>query len=127
MSSSMFSWRKTPSFEEKSSETFGAIEAMNSALMRLSVDCKLDDAGRALYLLSTPAGKANVDMIKVLGSRLRELAPNAETRDGSFYGDKNFTKVTVVISELIYVDRIRSYYDRAARLAKVAAGEEKTA
>ena len=127
MSSSMFSWKKQPSFEEKSSETFGAIEAMNSALMRLSVDCKLDDAGRALYLLSTPAGKANVDMIKVLGSRLRELAPNAETRDGSFYGDKNFTKVTVVISELIYVDRIRSYYDRAARLAKVAAGEEKTA
>ena len=124
LSSSMFSWRKTPTFEEKSSETFGAIEAMNSALMRLSVDCKLEDAGRALYLLSTPEGKANVDMIKVLGNRLRELAPNAEMRDGSFYGDRNFTKVTVVVSELIYVDRIRSYYDRAAKMTKVAAGGE---
>jgi cell division GTPase FtsZ len=124
MSSSVFSWRKTPSFEEKSSETFGAVEAMNSALMRLSVDCKLEDAGRALYLLSAPAGKANVDMIKILGNRLRELAPNAEMRDGSFYGDRNFTKVTVVVSELIDVDRIRNYYDRAARMAKVAVGGE---
>lgn len=126
LSSSMFSFRKTPSFEEKSSETLGAMEAMNSALMRLSVDCKLEDAGKVLYLLSAPVGKANVDMIKVLGNRLRELAPNAEMRDGSFYGDKNFTKITVIVSELIYVDRIRSYYERAAKLTKVAEVEEKT-
>jgi len=124
LSSSMFSFRKTPSFEEKSSETFGAMEAMNSALMRLSVDCKLEDAGKVLYLLSAPVGKANVDMIKVLGNRLRELAPNAEMRDGSFYGDKNLTKITVIVSELIYVDRIRSYYERAAKLTKVAEGEK---
>lgn len=125
-SSSVFSWRRTPSFEEKSSETLGVMEAMNSALMRLSVDCKLEDAGRALFLLSAPAGKANVDMIKVLGSRLRELAPNAEIRDGSIYGAKNFAKVTIMISELIYVDRIKNYYDRAARLAQVVEGEKKT-
>ena len=127
MSSSILPWKRAPGFEQRSSETFRAIEAMNLALMRLSVDCKLEDAGKALYLLSAPVGKANVDMIKDLGNRLRELAPNAEMRDGSFYGDKNFTKVTVVISELIYVDRIRNYYDRAARMAKVAAGEEKPA
>jgi len=126
MSSSRLPWKRLPGFEEKSSETLKAIEAMNLALMRLSVDCKLEDAGKALYILSAPAGKANVDMIKDLGNRLRELAPHSEIRDGSFPGDKNFTKVTVIISELIYVDRIRNYYDRAARMAKVAAGEEKT-
>jgi cell division GTPase FtsZ len=126
LTSPIIPWRRPPGFEEKSSETLGVMEAMNLALMRLSVDCKLEDAGRALYLLSVPAGKANVDMIKVLGNRLRDLAPNAEMRDGSFYGAKGFAKVTVVISELIYVDRIKNYYDRAARLAQVVGGEEKT-
>ncbi|UCH51776.1 MAG: cell division protein FtsZ [Chloroflexota bacterium] len=126
MSSSKLPWKKIPGFEEKSSESLKALEAMNLALMRLSVDCKLEDAGRALYLLSAPAGKASIDMIKDLGNRLRELAPHSEIRDGSFYGDKNFTKVTVIVSELIYVDRIRNYYDRAARMTRVATGEEKT-
>ena len=126
LTSSMFQWKRPPGFEEKSSETLKAMEAMNLALMRLSVDCKLEDAGRALYLLSAPVKQANVDMIKVLGNRLRELAPNAEIRDGSFYGAKGFAKVTVIISELIYVDRIKNYYDRAAKLAQVAGREEKT-
>jgi cell division GTPase FtsZ len=126
LTSSIIPWKKPAGFEEKSSETLGVMEAMNLALMRLSVDCKLEDAGRALYLLSVPVGKANVDMIKVLGNRLRELAPNAETRNGSFYESKSFIKVTVLISELIYVDRIKNYYDRAARLTRVAGVEEKT-
>ncbi len=115
--SPLFPWRKTQGFEEKSAETRIAAEAMNLALMRLSVDCKLDDAGKALYLLSAPAKMVNVDMIKALGNRLRELAPNAEIRDGSFYGSRGYAQVTVAVSELIYVDRIRSYYDRAVRLA----------
>jgi cell division GTPase FtsZ len=126
-SSSIFSFKKTTGFEEKSSDTFRVMEAMDLALMRLSVDCKLDDAGKALFLLSAPAVKANVDMIKALGNRLRELAPNAEIRDGSFYGAKNYTKVTVLVSELIYLDRIKSYYDRAARLAPAVEAEKKTA
>jgi cell division GTPase FtsZ len=126
LTSSIIPWKKPAGFEEKSSETLGVMEAMNLALMRLSVDCKLEDAGKALYLLSVPAGKANVDMMKVLGNRLRELAPNAETRNGSFYESRGFVKVTMIVSELIYVDRIKSYYDRAARLTRVAGAEEKT-
>ncbi len=126
LTSSIFPWKKPQGFEEKGAETLGVMEAMNLALMRLSVDCKLEDAGRALFLLSVPAGRANVDMIKVLGNRLRELAPNAETRNGSFYESRGFVKVTVIISELIYVDRIKNYYDRAARLARAAEGEAKT-
>jgi cell division GTPase FtsZ len=125
-SSSIFSFKKNTGFEEKSSDTFRAMEAMDLALMRLSVDCKLEDAGKGLFLFSAPAGKANVDMIKALGNRLRALAPNAEIRDGNFYGSKNFTKVTVLVSELIYLDRIKSFYDRAARLAPVAEAEKKT-
>ncbi len=125
-SSSIFSFKKNIGFEERSSDTFRAMEAMDLALMRLSVDCKLEDAGRGLFLFSAPAGKANVDMIKALGNRLRELAPNAEIRDGNFYGGKNYTKVTVLVSELIYLDRIKSFFDRAARLAPAVEAEKKT-
>lgn len=125
-SSSFFSLRKPPRFEEKSGDTFLAMEAMDLALMRLSVDCKLDDAGKGLFLLSVPSGKANVDMIKALGNRLRDLAPNAEIRDGNFYGSKSAIKVTVLVSELIYLDRIKSYYDRAARLVPAGESEKKT-
>jgi cell division GTPase FtsZ len=125
-SSSIFSFKKNTGFEERSSDTFRAMEAMDLALMRLSVDCKLEDAGRGLFLFSAPSGKANVDMIKALGNRLRELAPNAEIRDGNFYGGKNYTKVTVLVSELIYLDRIKSFFDRAARLAPAAEAEKKT-
>lgn len=121
--SPVFLWRKTKEFEEKSSETRMAIQAMNEALMCLSVDCKPEDAGRALYLLSAPPQQANVDMLKVLGNRLRELAPNAEMRDGSFYGAKGCIQVTVVVSELIYVDRVKNFYDRAARLAQTDKGQ----
>jgi cell division GTPase FtsZ len=125
-SSSLFSFRKPPEFEVKSSETFRAMEAMDMALMRMSVDCKLEDAGKGLFLLSAPTGKANVDMIKAIGNRLRELAPNAEIRDGNFYAGKSYIKVTLLASELIYLDRIKSFYDRAARLAPATEAEKKT-
>jgi cell division GTPase FtsZ len=124
---SIFQWRKrAQGFDEKSSETLMALEAMNMALIRLSMDCKLEDAGKALYLLSAPAKRANIDMIKALGNRLRELAPNAEMRDGSFYVAGDSVQVTVAVSQLIYVDRIKNYYDRAARLAQTPEKGSKT-
>lgn len=123
LGTSLLPWKRTETFDEKSSETLRAIEAMNMALMHLSVDCKLEDAGRALFLLSAPPRQANVDMIKVLANRMKELAPNAELRNGSFYGAKNFVQVTVVVSELIYLDRVKTLYERAARLSGVAGGE----
>jgi len=118
-SESAFPWRKIGDFRKRGLETATALEAMNSALARLSIDCKLEDAGKALYLLSAPAKQSNIDMTKDLGSRLRELAYNAEIRGGNFYGTANLAQVTVVVSELIYMDRIKNYYDRAVGLARV--------
>lgn len=115
-SESMLPWKKSVDFREKGAVTLKAMEAMNQALLHLSVDCKLENAGRMLYLLAVPARHANIDMVKVLGNRLRELAPNAEMREGSFYGTDNHAQVTVLVSELIYLERIRQFYERAARL-----------
>ena len=64
-------------------------------------------------------------MVKVLGNRLREVAGNAETRDGSFFGARGFVQVTVVVSGLVYVEAIKNYYDRAVKSARTPkAGEE---
>jgi cell division GTPase FtsZ len=115
---SRFPWRKSRDFRDTGSETLRAMEAMNLALIRLSIDCKLEDAGKALYLLSTPTKQANIDMVQVLGNRLREVAGNAEIRDGSFYGARGFVQVTVVVSGLVYVEGIKNYYDRAAKSAQ---------
>jgi len=117
-SSPRFPWRNVQDFLEKGSETLRAVEAMNLALIRLSIDCRLENAGKALYLLSVPVKQANIDMVKVLGNRLRELAENAEIRDGSFYGAKGCAQVTVVVSQLIDVERVRNYFGRAAELAR---------
>lgn len=123
LGSSLLPWKRAEAFDEKGSDTLRAIEAMNMALMHLSVDCKLEDAGRALFLLSAPPKQANVDMIKVLSNRIKELAPNAELRNGNFFGAKNFVQVTVAVSELIYLDRVKTLYERAARLSGVVGSD----
>jgi cell division GTPase FtsZ len=115
-SESVLPWKKSGDFREKGAVTLKAMEAMNQALLHLSVDCKLENAGRVLYLLAVPARHANMDMVKILGSRLRELAPNAEMREGSFFGADNHAQVTILVSELIYLERIKEFYERAARL-----------
>jgi hypothetical protein len=119
-SESHLPWKKSQDFKEKGSATLKVIEAMNQALLHLSVECKLENAGRSLYLLSVPAKHANMEMVKMLGDRLRELAPNAEMREGSFYGSDGYTQVTVLASELIYLERIKQLYERAARLGSAS-------
>ncbi len=119
-----FTLFKSKDFKDKGSETIKVMEAMNSALIRLSIDCKLENAGKALYLLTVPANQASLDMVKILGNRLKELAPNAEIRGGSFYEPGNQVQVSIVVSELIYVDRIKGYYERAAKLGQTPTTRE---
>jgi hypothetical protein len=112
-------WRPgTQDFKAKGSETQKAQEALNFALGRLSIDFKFPDAHKALYLLSIPAGGANVDMVKVLGNHLRELTNNAEIRGGDFYGVKDCAQVTLIISGLNYVESVKRFFDRAVSAGK---------
>jgi tubulin-like protein CetZ len=112
-------WRPgTQNFQEKGSETQKAQEALNFALGRLSIDFKFPDAHKALYLLSIPAGGANVDMVKVLGNHLRELTNNAEIRGGDFYGVKDCAQVTLIVSGLNYIENVKKFFDRAVNVGK---------
>jgi len=105
-------------FQEKGEETQKIMEALTAALGQFTVDFKLEDAGKALYLLSVPAKGANVDMVKVLGNHLREITGDAEIRGGDFYAARDNAQVTLVISGLNFVKIVKGYYDKAVNAAQ---------
>lgn len=105
------------SFREKSSETLRAMQAMDAALSELSVSCSPEDAGRAMYLLAAPGKEMSMDIAKGLGDYLRELAENAVVRAGDYPRDKSSVDVTIMFSQLAFVQKIRDYYDRASAFA----------
>jgi len=110
---SRFFKKSLEDFQEKGADTTKIMEAMSTALANLSIDISLEDSGKALYLLSIPAQGANVDMVKVLGNHLRELTNNAEIRGGDFYWARGTARVTLIFSNLKYIEKVKSYYDRA--------------
>ena len=118
LSSGGFSlFKKGENFESKGEETVKAMEAMSSALAHFSVECRLEDASKALYLLCVPSKNANINMTRSVGNRLRELTNNGEVRGGDFYGVKEHAAVTLVASRITYLEKVKDYYERASGLA----------
>jgi len=105
-------------FKEKGEETLRAMQAMDAAFSELSIGCSPEDAGRALYLLAAPAKDMSMDIAKGLGDYLRELAENAVIRAGDFPRGGTSVDVTVILSQLAFVQKIRDYYDRATAFAQ---------
>jgi len=99
-------------FRKKTTETHKGIQAMDGAMSELSLRCNPKDAGRALYLLSAPSVEMNMDLVKELGDYLREVAPGAIIRYGDYPRERSALGVTVILSELKSVEKVREYYDR---------------
>jgi cell division GTPase FtsZ len=97
-------------FRSKSTETHKGIQAMDEAVAELSIPCNTKDSGRALYLVSAPAKEMNMDLVKELGEYLRHLAPEAIIRNGDYPREKGLIDVTVILSELRDVEKLRTYY-----------------
>jgi cell division GTPase FtsZ len=93
------------------------MQAMDAALSELSITCSPEDAGRALYLVSAPMNEMSMDIAKGLGDYLREMAENAVIRSGDFPWQRNEVDVTIMFSQLAFVQKIRDYYDRASAFA----------
>jgi tubulin-like protein CetZ len=110
-------FKKGDNFESKGEETVKAMEAMASALSRFSIECRLEDARKALYLLCVPSKNANINMTRSVGNRLRELTNNGEVRGGDFYGVKDHAAVTLVASRITFIEKIKDYYERASGVA----------
>ena len=111
-------FRRRGDYLEKGDQTQKGLRVMDEAVSELSIGCNTADAGRTLFLLSAPAREVNVDLVKELCDYLRGMAPKALLRNGDYPRVKGRMEVTVVLSELGGMEKIREYYRKAAELAK---------
>ncbi len=118
-----FSWGRN--FRKKSTETHRGIQAMDEAISEMSVKCNPAESGRALYLVSAPHKEMNMDLVKDLGEYLRDMAPEAVIRNGDYPREKGLIDVTLVLSELGAVEKIRQYYEVATQFIHASKGREK--
>ena len=111
-----FLFKRTYDFRKKATETQKGIQAMDEAISRLSVRCNPADARRALYLVSAPAKEMNVDLIKELGIYLKNLALEAVIRSGDYPRDRGSLNVSLILSELSDMAKIRNYFTKTISL-----------
>jgi tubulin-like protein CetZ len=108
-------FNENKNFISKSVETHKGVQAMDSAIGDLSVGCNPADAGRALYLVTAPVRDMDMNMIKELGNYLRNLCPQATIRSGDYPRENSSLEVTVILSELKQVEKVKEYFDRALK------------
>lgn len=101
-------------FRKKSTEIYRGIEAMDAALSELSFKCDPAAASRGLYLVSGPGKDINLSSIGEIGEYLKSLAPEAVMRNGDYPRDKATLSVSIILSELRTVDKVRQYYSQTA-------------
>ena len=107
---------KKKDFRDKATETQKGTQAMDEAISGLSLKCNPVDSKRALYLVSAPVRDINMDLVKELGTYLKNLAPEAVIRSGDYPRDKGSMDITVILSELVDVEKVRSYFTKAISL-----------
>jgi len=103
-------------FRSKSTEIHKGTGTMDEAMSELSIGCNPSDASRALYLLSAPSKEMNMNLVKELGDYLRSIAPKAIIRNGDYPREKAIMEVTVILSGLSNVEKIREYYSKSTSL-----------
>ncbi len=104
-------------FRKKSAETNKGTYAMNEAISQLSLNCNPRDAARALYLLAAPAREMSMELVKELGDCLRDItSQDTIIRSGDYPREKGLLDVTIVLSELKDVGKVREYYGKSTEL-----------
>lgn len=103
-------------FRSKASETQRGKHALDEAFSALSIKCNPLDCKRALYLISAPSKDVNVDMIKELGTYIKDIAPEAIIRSGDYPREKGNLDVTLILSEMSDMERVRGYFDKTLSL-----------
>jgi cell division GTPase FtsZ len=111
-------------FKTKCTETHKGIEAMDCALSELSLRCNAKDASSALYLLSAPTGEMNMDMVKELGDYLRDVASTAVIRYGDYPRRDGKLTITLILSRLTNVEKIRKYYYELPEIIQEKKGKQ---
>jgi cell division GTPase FtsZ len=109
-------FRPSRHFRNKATETQKGVRSLDQAVSGLSIKCNPLDSKRALYLISAPSDEINVDLIKELGTYIKNIAPEAIIRSGDYPRDKGSLDVTLVLSEMSDVEKVRNYFTRAINL-----------
>jgi len=109
-------FKRTLDFRNKATETQKGTQTMDEAISGLSLKCNPIDSKRALYLVSAPAKEMNVELIKELGTYLKGLAPEAIIRSGDYPREGSSLDITVILSELSDVEKVRHYFTRTISL-----------
>ncbi len=107
---------RTRDFRNKAAESQKGTQAMDQAITGLSLKVNPIDSKRALYLVSAPPKEMNVDLIKELGTYLKSLTPEAVIRSGDYPREKGVLDITVILSELSDVEKVRSYFSKTLSL-----------
>jgi len=114
-----FPWEiRKRNFREKALESFRGSQALDATISDLSINCRPQDAARALYIIAGPAKELNMDMVKSVSDYIKEIAPDATIRGGDFPGEKHFIDITLVVSQLSFVPKIKELYERATKYAQ---------
>jgi cell division GTPase FtsZ len=119
-----FPWEiRKRSFRDKALESFRGTQALDATISDLSLTCDPKDAGKAIYIISGPEKEMNMDMVKNISTYIKELAPTALIRGGDFPGEKHFVDVTLILSQLSVVPRIKEFYEQATQYAREHKGQ----
>jgi cell division GTPase FtsZ len=110
------SFKRKSDFRNKSTEIHKGIQAMDEAISEMSLRCSPADSARALYLVSAPAKEMNMDLVKEVGDYLREVAPTATIRNGDYPRERGILEITLILSGLSDVEKVRQYYSRMTDL-----------
>jgi len=103
-------------FRKKGTEIQKGIQAMDEAISELSLKCNPVDSRRAMYLVAGPAREMNMDLAKELGDYMRDLCPEAVIRNGDYPREKTSLEVTVILSEMSDVEKVRNYFTKSTAL-----------
>jgi cell division GTPase FtsZ len=103
-------------FRDKASETQRGSNALDQAISSLSIRCNPLDSKRALYLVSAPSKDINVEMIKELGTYIKNIAPEAIIRSGDYPREKGSVDITLILSEISDIEKIRGYFSKTINL-----------
>jgi hypothetical protein len=64
-----------------------------------------------------------MNMVKSVSDYIKELAPSALIRGGDFPGEKHSIDVTLILSQLSFVPRLKEFYEQATQFAQEHKGQ----
>jgi len=110
-------------FRDKAVESFRGSQALDATVSDLSAACNPKDAAKAIYIIAGPAKELNMDMVKSVSGYISEIAPSAVIRGGDFPGEKHFIDITLILSHLSFVPKIKELYEQATQYGQEHKGQ----